>query len=130
MKKTTIFMTVLIILCAASIAVAAENVSGIWKTTEGGGATTTDYLLLAQSGNNVHAIQYFELNGNPYIWYGSGTFQGNTLECSVTYTKNPTPGYTADGKIVGTLSADGKQLTGKWFNNYGNSGNYVYVKQK
>jgi hypothetical protein len=21
-------------------------------------------------------------------------------------------------------------LTGKWFNNYGNSGNYVYVKQK
>jgi len=130
MKKTVIFMAVLVILCAVSIAFAGENVSGIWKTTEGGGGATTDYLLLAQSGNNVHAVQYFENNGNSYVWYGSGTFRGNTMECSVTYTKHLTPGITADGKIVGTFSADGKKLTGKWFNNYGNSGNFVYVKQK
>ena len=129
MKKTTIIMAVLVIFCAASIAVAAENISGIW-VTEGGDGSTNTYLLLAQSGNTVHAVQYFENNGNSYVEYGSGTFRGNTMECSVTYTKNPTPGITADGKIVGTFSADGKKLTGKWFNNYGNSGNFVYVKQK
>ena len=128
MKKTAIFMAVLFILCAASIAVAEENISGIW-VFEGSGAANAQ-MILAQSGNKIQVVGYFEVNGTPYVWYGSGTLRGNALEYSVIYSKNPDPGNGPNGKHVMTLSADGKTVTGKWYNNYGNSGTSSYVKQK
>jgi hypothetical protein len=89
-----------------------------------------EHFLLAQSGNKTTSVTYFEFNGAPFVYYGFGTVNGNTLEYSYKYSKNPTPKVTTNGKFVMTISDDGKTLTGKWYDDYGNSGNCTYVKQK
>jgi len=128
MKKLAVFAAVLFILCAVSVAVAEQNISGIW-VGEGSGVANAQ-MILAQSGNNIQVVGYFEVNGTPYVWYGNGTLTANTLQYSVIYSKNPDSGNGPNGRHVMKLSADGRKITGQWYNNYGNSGTGSYVKQK
>jgi hypothetical protein len=128
MKKLAVLGVALFILCGVSVAVAGQNISGIWGG-DGSGVTNVQ-VIFAQSGKNVQVAGYFEINGTPYVWSGSGTLIGNALEYSVIYSKNPDPGNGPNGKHVMTLSSDGRTITGQWNNNYGNSGTVRYVKQK
>lgn len=132
MQKLKVLAVVLVILCTVSVAAAGENISGIWKEASGVSQATNIQLMYAQVGNTVHAVGYFEINGVPCVWHGTGTINGNTVEYPVLYSK-PYPEWKrngADGKHVLTLSADGKTVTGKWYNNNGDSGSTIYVKQK
>jgi hypothetical protein len=129
MKKLKVFASVLVILCAVSVAIAGENISGIWVQRNPMSGVANEHFLIAQSGSNITVVVYFEFNGAPYVYYGLGTAKDNTFEFSYKYSKNPTPGVTTSGRQVMSLSADGK-LIGKWSDDYGNSGNSVYVKQK
>ena len=61
-----------------------------------------------------------------------GTINGNTVEYPMICNK-PYPdwkGNGADGQHVLTLSADGKKVTGKWYNNNRDSGPTSNVEQK
>lgn len=128
MKKLASFLSALIIVFMVSTVFAEQNVSGIW-VSEGSGVSNAQ-LIYAQNGTKLQVAGYFEVNGSPYVWHGTGTVKGNVLEYSVLYSKNPDSGDGPNGRHVMTLSPDGKTVSGKWFNNYGKSGTGSYVKQK
>jgi len=130
MKKQTGMAVVLAILFVSSIAAAAENFSGLWEDKNPD--TVNSYYIYSQFGNKVQAAGYFEFKGVPCVWSGTGTVNGNEVEHTVIYSKKyPHPSWKgADGKLVLTLSPDGKTLMGKWFNNNGDSGTKIIVKRK
>ena len=131
MKKTTIFMAVLVILWAASIAMAEENISGVWEDVDP--MAVNAQSVYAQFGNKVHATGYFEFQGvQPCVWLGTGTINGNKVELTVIFSKKPSdPIWNgADGKYVLTLSPDGRTLSGTWYNKNGASGAKKIVKRK
>lgn len=130
MKKYTILTGVLIVFCAATIALAAENFSGIWEDKNPD--TVNSQYIYSQFGNKVLAAGYFEFKGVPCVWSGSGTLKGNVVEHTVDYSKrHPHPSWKgADGRFVLTLSPDGRVLKGTWYNNNGDSGEKIIVKRK
>jgi hypothetical protein len=130
MKKLIIVTGFFFIFCIASIAMAAENFSGIWEDKNPD--TVNSVYIYSQFGNKVQASGYFEIKGVPCVWSGTGTVNGNQVEHTVNYSKRyPHPSWNgADGKLVLTLSPDGKTLSGTWYNNNGDSGSKIIVKRK
>jgi len=130
MKKLIIVTGFMFIFCVASIAMAGDNFSGIWEDKNPD--TVNSQYIYSQFGNKVQVAGYFEYKGVPCVWSGTGTVNGNKVEHTVNYSKrHPDPIWRgADGKLVLTLSADGKTLSGTWYNNNGDSGSKIIVKRK
>ena len=130
MKKLIIVTGFLFIFCVASFAIAGENFSGIWEDKNPD--TVNSQYIYSQFGNKVQVVGYFEYKGVPCVWSGIGTVNGNEVEHTVNYSKRyPHPTWKgADGKLVLTLSPDGRTLNGKWHNNNGDSGSKIIVKRK
>jgi hypothetical protein len=130
MKKMVIVAGFLSILFVATIAMAAENFSGIWEDKNPD--TVNSQYIYSQFGNKVQVAGYFEFQGVPCVWSGTGTVNGNTVEHTINYSKrHPHPAWKgADGKLVLTLSPDGRTLSGTWYNNNGDSGTKIIVKRK
>jgi hypothetical protein len=130
MKKLIIGTGFFFIFCMASIVMAGENFSGIWEDQNPG--TVNSVYIYSQSGNKVQVTGYFEHRGVPCVWSGTGTVNGNKVEHTVNYSKrHPDPIWRgADGKLILTLSADGKTLSGTWYNNNKESGTKTIVKRK
>lgn len=131
MKKITVLIGFLFILCTVSIALAGENISGIWiGDFPADNDVSNVQLMYSQIGNNINVIGYFEFKGVPCVWQGTGTIKDSIVQYSVNYSK-PYPGWKDAGeKHVLTLSADGKTVIGKWYNNSGESGPAKYIKRK
>ena len=128
MKKCTVLVVIVFILFMATGAMAELNISGIWAT--GGGGISHEQTIYSQRGNNVVVTGYFEINGIPYVWHGTGTLKGNVLEYSYFWGKNPDMGNGPNGKHVITFAADGKSFTAQWSDNNGNSGTFRSIKQR
>jgi hypothetical protein len=135
MKRLNLIAGILFIFCMTGVAMAQENMSGIWdedadlQRSEG---VSNFEIIYAQFGNQLQATGYFEYRGVSCVWAGTGTVKGSTVEVTVNYSKRY-PGQVwkgADGRFVLTLSADGRTLTGKWYNNNGDSGPKTFVKRK
>jgi hypothetical protein len=135
MKKLIMLAGILFISCAACVARAEENMSGIWEMDAQSQRTSglSNYqIIYAQFGNRLQAAGYFELRGVSCVWSGMGTVKGSAVEHTVTFSKRyPDPAWKgADGRYVLTLSPDGRTLTGTWCNNNGDSGPIGFVKRK
>ena len=135
MKKLILMAGIFFIFCTLPVAVAQENMSGIWdedaqsqKTSD----VSSSQVMYAQFGNQIQVIGYFEYRGVSCVWSGTGTVKGSAVEHAVNYSKRyPDPAWKgADGRLVLTLSPDGRILTGTWHNNNGDSGSKKYVKRK
>jgi len=66
MKKLIIVAGFFFIFCMASIAMAGENISGIWQDVDP--IAGNSQCIYAQFGNKVQVTAYFEFQGVP--WYG------------------------------------------------------------
>lgn len=130
MKKLTVAVALFFVFSMVSIAMAGGNFSGIWEDKNPD--TVNSQYIYAQFGNKVHVNGYFEFKGVPCVWSGTGTINGNKVEHTVNYSKRyPDAGWKgADGRFVLTLSADGRTLSGTWYNNNGDSGSKIIVKRK
>jgi hypothetical protein len=135
MKKLIPIAGILFIFCAARVAMAQENMSGIWDEDAQSQRTSEisrSVIIYAQFGNKLRATGFFEYKGDTCVWAGTGTVDGKAVEHSVNYSKwGSLPGYKdADGGFVLTLSPDGRTLTGTWHSNNGGSGTKKFVKRK
>ena len=128
MKRFTFSVVVLFFLFGVSIVYAGENISGIWDEQNSNPEVTHITNIITQFGNKIVVSAYYEWRGAHNVWSGSGTINGNKVEFTVNYSKKTQFQY--DGKKVFTLSADGKTLTGNWYDNKGNSGPNIMVKQR
>ncbi len=130
MKKLIVVAGILFIFCASSIVMAGENFSGIWEDQNPD--TINSQYIYSQFGNKVQVAGYFEYKGVPCVWSGAGTVKGNEVEHTVKYSKRyPHPTWKgADGRLILTLSPDGRTLKGTWYNNNGDSGEKIIVKRK
>jgi hypothetical protein len=134
-RRLNLMVGILFLCCAAGVAMAQENISGIWDEDAQSQATSgvsSSQIMFAQFGNKLQVIGFFEYRGVSCVWSGTGTVNGSAVEHSVNYSKRyPDPAWKgADGKFVLTLSPDGRTLTGKWHNNNGDSGTKKFVKRK
>jgi hypothetical protein len=109
---------------------AGRNISGVWD--DDGANMSKAQVIYSQVGNQISVQGSFIYNGVTCEWNGSGTINGNKVEHTVNYTKRyPDPSWNkADGKLVLTLSPDGKSLTGTWYNNTPGSGPKHLIRRK
>jgi hypothetical protein len=100
----------------------AYSVEGDW--TDDHPALVNNIVTFRQEGNRITARGSFTFNGFRCEWVGTGTLNGNRLEHTINYTRRPPDAAWrgADGRVVLTLSPDGRSLTGTWYNNNGDSG--------
>ena len=77
-----------------------------------------------QNGSQVSVRGSFVYNGFRCEWEGSGSIRGKRVTHTVEYTRRPAEEAWrgADGRLVLTLSEDGRVLSGTWSNNNGHSG--------
>jgi len=128
MKKCTVLIVIVFVLFMATGAMAELNISGVWAT--GDKSISNEQTIYSQRGNKVVVTGYFEINGAPHVWHGTGTLKGNALEYSYSWGRNPDMGNGPNGKHVITFAADGKSFTCQWSDNNGNSGTFRSIKRK
>jgi hypothetical protein len=107
----------------------AEGGGAGWRSIEGewrdeSPELSNSVVVYTQNGNQISARGSFIFNGFRCEWVGSGSISGNQVTHTVQYTRRPPDEAWrgADGRLVLTLSADGRVLSGTWSNNNGHSG--------
>ncbi len=121
----------LLILCTAAVSLAAPNISGIWESAQDDPNVSDLTFTISQVGNQAVATTFFRFKGEPCVWGGTGTVQGNRFVTSQAYGRRYHDWSKGnDGRLELTISADGTTLSGRWYNELGHSGAVTYRKVK
>lgn len=107
--------------------ISQQNLNGVWKDSSGVQFKNC-YLIIAQEDSIVNMIHYLEYNGIPMVEYGKGTFVNDSVVYEVTVSQ-AVPGWSTKGIHKLVISKDGKKLSGMFFDNKGNEGRIVFIKQ-
>ena len=106
-----------------------NNVNGLWEDATSSSAFSHCTAIFAQDGDSIFVTHYLEFNGQPFVEYGSGTIQGDTLIYEVKVTQQ-IPGWATSGTHQLILSEDKKTLKGTYTDNKGNTGELVFKKKR
>ena len=114
-------------LCAllASAALAATNISGSWTCCGGGGAAAQTFVITDKSGSLSGKDEFL---GATVLAQITGKLSGARVKIVTTYKNGAARGYVAT--FTGTVSANGKKMSGRWSSNTGRSGTWVAQKLK
>jgi len=131
MTKTPGVAATLTIRAAGGAGPGGMDVSGDWESVGDSPDVTQALVTLAQTGNRVSAQARFLFRGAPAAWSGEGTLTGTQLRLPVVYSKLP-PGWNAsvNGRWEMTVAGDGQSLSGRWFNQSGQSGSITYRRAR
>jgi hypothetical protein len=108
----------------------ALNVTGTWVSPDSGD-TTNAVVTFTQTGSRLTARARFKYRGADVSWNGEGSLTGNSLRTTVIYDRLA-PGWTSavNGRWEMTISADGQTMTGRWYNDAGQSGAITYRRSQ
>jgi len=111
----------------SNFTIGQHNINGVWKDSSGVQFNNC-YLIIAQEDSVVNMIHYLEYNEIPMVEYGKGTYLNDSVVYEVTVSQ-AVPGWSTKGIHKLVLSKDGNKLSGMFFDNKGNKGRIVFIKQ-
>ena len=110
-----------------SINLFGQDINGVWSET-----STADHenstVVICQLGEQVYLTCYWEYKGQPVVWKGECTRNGNQLEFDTKHAKI-IKGWDPNVRQKLTISNDGKSMSGKWVNSKNESGSVSYIKK-
>jgi hypothetical protein len=128
MKKQilSVSFVFVLLLFVVSVSFAEITLDGVYEEVGG----TNSIVVYAQDGNTVYVTGYYDINGQPRVWYGQGQREGNIISHSYKITRGPSSLTTMKpGKHVLTISPDGKTMTGKATTSEGKSESFTMKKK-
>ena len=109
-KVLSVSFALVLLLFVVSVSFAETILDGVYEVVGG----INSIVVYAQDGNTVYATGYYDINGQPRVWYGKGQREGNIISHSYKITRGPASLTTMKpGKHILTISPDGKTMTGK-----------------
>jgi len=128
MKKKVLLVSFVLVLLlfVVSVSFAENTLDGVYEEV----GATDSIVVYAQDGSMVYATGYYNINGQPRVWYGMGQREGNTISHSYKITRGPSSLTTMKpGKHILTISPDGKTMTGKATGSDGTSSSFTMKKK-
>jgi len=127
LRRALVLVTVTCaLLCAVAVAHAgaATNLNGTWLCCGGGGAAAQNFAITEAKGA-LHGTA--KLPSGKAFAKITGTVAGRKVRIVTTYLASFSPGYVAT--FVGTVSANGKKMSGTWKSNASQTGTWVATRR-
>jgi hypothetical protein len=102
----------------------ATSLTGTWLCCGGGGAAAQNFVLTAGKGA-LHGTAKLP-SGRAFAKI-TGTVTGRKVRIVTTYLASFSPGYVAT--FVGTVSANGKTISGTWRSNANQTGTWLATRR-